>query len=113
LHSHLLAFAKVTLRSNRSGTDTLFRRWTIYDAQEGDYRQVPTEYPTPYIARMTLHTKEACDRYIEAFKKASMVGKIKPLEIARVLGMSERLVDEYIALIEEQRTIEGEGNHVS
>jgi hypothetical protein len=42
-----------------------------------------------------------------------MVGKIKPLEIARVLGMSERLVDEYIALIEEQRTIEGEGNHVS
>jgi len=70
--------------------------------------------PTPDIARMTQHTEEACDRYIKAFKKVSMVhGKMKPLEIARILGMSERLVNEYIALIEEQRTIEGEGNHVS
>jgi len=70
--------------------------------------------PTPDIARTTQHTEEACDRYIKAFKKVRMLhGKMKPLEIARMLEMSERLVNEYIALIEEQRTIEGEGNHVS
>jgi predicted transcriptional regulator len=70
--------------------------------------------PTPDIARMTQHTEEACDRYIKAFKKVRMVhGKMKPLEIARMLGMSERLVNEYIALIEERRAIEGEGIHVS
>jgi len=40
-------------------------------------------------------------------------GKMKSLEIARMLEMSERLENEYIALIEEQRFIEGESNHVS
>ena len=40
-------------------------------------------------------------------------GKMKPLEIARILEMSERLVKEYIVLIDEQRAIEEEGNHVS
>jgi hypothetical protein len=38
---------------------------------------------------------------------------MKPLEIARMLEMSERLVNEYIALIEEQRTIQGIDNYVS
>jgi hypothetical protein len=38
---------------------------------------------------------------------------MKPLAIARMLEMSERLVNEYIALIEEQRSIMGEGNLVS
>ena len=70
--------------------------------------------PTPDIARATQHTEEACDRYIKAFKKVRMLhGKMKPLEIARMLEMSERLVNEYIALIDEQRTIGVEGNHVS
>ncbi len=70
--------------------------------------------PTPDIARTTQHTEEACDRYIKAFKKVRMLhGKMKSLEIARMLEMSERLVNEYIALIDEQRAIEGEGNHVS
>jgi hypothetical protein len=70
--------------------------------------------PTPDIARTTQHTEEACDRYIKAFKKVRMLhGKMKPLAIARMLEMSERLVNEYIALIDEQRAIEGEGNHVS
>jgi DNA-binding CsgD family transcriptional regulator len=40
-------------------------------------------------------------------------GRKKPLEIAQILGMSERLVNEYIALIEEQRYIEGVGNLAS
>jgi DNA-binding XRE family transcriptional regulator len=70
--------------------------------------------PTPDIARATQHTEEACDRYIKAFKKVRMLhGKMKPLEIARMLEMSERLVNEYIALIDEQRTIGVESNHVS
>jgi len=42
-----------------------------------------------------------------------LLGKMKSLEIARTLEMSERMVNEYIALIEEQRFIEGESNHVS
>jgi predicted transcriptional regulator len=70
--------------------------------------------PTPDIARTTQHTEEACDRYIKAFKKVRMLHeKMKPLEIARMLEMSERLVNEYIALIEEQRTIQGIDNYVS
>jgi DNA-binding XRE family transcriptional regulator len=57
--------------------------------------------PTPDISRMTQHTEEACDRYIKAFKKVRMLhGKMKPLEISRIIGMSERLVNEYIALID-------------
>ena len=40
-------------------------------------------------------------------------GKMEPLEIARMLEMSERLVNEYIALIEEQGTNKGDVKHVS
>lgn len=70
--------------------------------------------PTPDISRMTQHTEEACDRYIKAFKKVRMLhGKMKPLEIARIIGMSERLVNEYIALIDAQRSNKEEETHVS
>jgi DNA-binding XRE family transcriptional regulator len=70
--------------------------------------------PTPDIARTTQHTEEACDRYIKAFKKVRMLHeKMKPLEIARTIDMSERLVNEYITLIEEHRANEMEGKHVS
>ena len=70
--------------------------------------------PTPDISRMTQHTEEACDRYIKAFKKVRMLhGKMKPLEIARIIGMSERLVNEYIALIDAQRSNKEEVTHVS
>jgi DNA-binding XRE family transcriptional regulator len=70
--------------------------------------------PTPDISRMTQHTEEACDRYIKAFKKVRMLhGKMKPLEIARIIGMSERLVNEYLVLIEGQRSNKGEETHVS
>jgi len=70
--------------------------------------------PTPDISRMTQHTEEACDRYIKAFKKVRMLhGRMKPLEIVRIIGMSERLVNEYIALIDAQRSITEEGTHVS
>ncbi len=70
--------------------------------------------PTPDISRMTQHTEEACDRYIKAFKKVRMLhGKMKPLEIARIIGMSERLVNEYIALIDAQRGVKEVETHVS
>ena len=70
--------------------------------------------PTPDISRMTQHTEEACDRYIKAFKKVRMLhGKMKPLEIARIIGMSERLVNEYIALIDAQRGVTEVETHVS
>ena len=70
--------------------------------------------PTPDISRMTQHTEEACDRYIKSFKKVRMLhGKMKPLEIARIIGMSERLVNEYIALIDAQRGVKEVETHVS
>ncbi len=58
--------------------------------------------PTPDISRMTDHTEEACDRYIKAFKKVkTLYGSMNFQEIARTLEMSEYLVKEYIAIIEE------------
>jgi hypothetical protein len=70
--------------------------------------------PTPDIARRTEHTEEACDRYIKAFKRVQMLyGRMTPLEIARTLVMSERLVNEYIALIEEHKSLKEEVNDFS
>jgi biotin operon repressor len=67
--------------------------------------------PTPDISRRTSHTEEACDRYIKAFKKVKTLhGRMNSLEIARTLEMSERLVNEYIALIDEFRPNQEEIN---
>lgn len=67
--------------------------------------------PTPDIARKTDHTEEACDRYIKAFKRVQMLyGRMTPLEISRTLLMSERLVNEYIALIEGHKSLKEEVN---
>jgi len=63
---------------------------------------------TPDIARKTCHTQEACDRYIKAFKRVNMLyGTMTPREISLTLDMSERLVNEYIALIEEKKVFKG------
>jgi biotin operon repressor len=57
--------------------------------------------PTSGISRKTCHTEEAGDRYIQAFKRVkTLYGRMSLLEISRTLEMSERLVHEYIALIE-------------
>ena len=70
--------------------------------------------PTPDIARKTCHTEEACDRYIKAFKKVrTLYGRMSPLEISRTLEMSERLVNEYIALIEEKESLQEDVNDFS
>lgn len=67
--------------------------------------------PTPDIARITGHTEEACDRYIKAFKRVrTLYGSMNVLEIARTLGMSEFLVKEYIAIIEEHNKKEEKVN---
>jgi biotin operon repressor len=58
--------------------------------------------PTPDIELKTGHTGVACDRYIKDFKKVrTLYGNMSSQEIARTLGMSEYLVGEYIAIIEE------------
>lgn len=70
--------------------------------------------PTPDIARRTCHTEEACDRYIKAFKRVKMVyGSMNPRNISLTLNMSERLVNEYIALIEEKKSLLEEVNDFS
>jgi hypothetical protein len=62
--------------------------------------------PTPDISRKTCHTEEACDRYIKAFKRVkTLYGRMSLLEISRTLEMSERLVNEYIALIEGKESL--------
>ncbi len=49
---------------------------------------------------------EACDRYIKSFKQVKMLyGSIAQREISLTLDMSERLVNEYIALIEEKKSL--------
>ena len=70
--------------------------------------------PTPDISRKTCHTEEACDRYIKAFKRVkTLYGRMSPLEISRTLGMSERLVNEYIALIEGKESLKVDVNDFS
>ncbi len=70
--------------------------------------------PTPDIARKTCHTEEACDRYIKAFKKVrTLHGRMNPLEISRTLEMSERLVNEYIVLIDEKESLKEDVNDFS
>ena len=71
--------------------------------------------PTPDIARKTCHTEEACDRYIKAFKKVQNTPWPDglPLEISRTLRMSERLVNEYIALIVEKKSLMEDVNDFS
>lgn len=67
--------------------------------------------PTPDIARITGHTEEACDRYIKAFKRVKTIyGSMNNQEISRTLDMSEFLVKEYTAIIEEHNKKEEKVN---
>ena len=67
--------------------------------------------PTPDIARITGHTEEACDRYIKAFKNVrTLYVSMNVQEICRTLEMSEFLVKEYIAIIEEHNKKEEKVN---
>nr|WP_235283598.1 MULTISPECIES: DUF1670 domain-containing protein [unclassified Methanosarcina] len=52
---------------------------------------------------MTNHTKEACDRYIKAYKKVEKLSKkMKIEEIAQILVMGKSLVEEYRRILNEE-----------
>ena len=66
-------------------------------------------YLTPEIARMTKHSKEACDRYIRAFNKVRMLAdrNMNAEDIARTLEMSSFTVKEYPSIYKEFNGGEG------
>ena len=57
---------------------------------------------TPDIAARTYHSKEAVDRYIRGFERVRLLAaKFAREELPLLTGMSESLVDQYLALIDE------------
>ena len=59
---------------------------------------------TPEIARRTYHSKEAVDRYIQGFERVRLLAsKFAREQLPLLAGMSPRLVDQYLALLEEHR----------
>lgn len=57
---------------------------------------------TPDIAARTYHTKQAVDRYIRGFEKVRLLAsRFAREELPLLTGMSERLVAEYLALLDE------------
>jgi len=57
---------------------------------------------TPNIASRTFHSKQAVDRYIRGFERVRLLApKYAPEELPLLTGMSSRLIDEYLGLIDE------------
>ena len=57
---------------------------------------------TPQIAHNTFHSKHAVDRYIRSFERVRLLSeKFTRDELPLLTGMSLRLIDEYLALIQE------------
>ena len=57
---------------------------------------------TPDIAARTYHSKEAVDRYIRGFERVRLLaGKFAREELPLLTGMSEPLVEQYLALLDE------------
>ncbi|MDK1292834.1 MAG: DUF1670 domain-containing protein, partial [Actinomycetota bacterium] len=57
---------------------------------------------TPQIAHNTYHSKHAVDRYIRSFERVRLLSqKFSREELPLLTGMSLRLIDEYLTLIEE------------
>ncbi len=65
-------------------------------------QQFVRNIPTPEIARLTSHSKEACDRYIKGYKRVLKLRSdgLPAEDIASELEMSNSLVREYIEIIE-------------
>lgn len=58
---------------------------------------------TPDIAARTYHSKEAVDRYIRGFERVRLLAtKFAREELPLLTGMSVGLIDQYLALIDEQ-----------
>jgi hypothetical protein len=57
---------------------------------------------TPQIAHNTYHSKHAVDRYIRSFEQVRLLSQKFPRdELPLLTGMSLRLIDEYLALIQQ------------
>lgn len=57
---------------------------------------------TPDIARRTYHTKESVDRYIRGFERVRILApKFPREELPLLTGMAQRVIDEYLELIDE------------
>jgi hypothetical protein len=57
---------------------------------------------TPDIAARTYHSKQAVDRYLRGFERVRLLAtKFTREELPLLTGMSEGLVDQYVALIHE------------
>lgn len=57
---------------------------------------------TPDIAARTYHSKQAVDRYIGSFERVRLLAaKFEKEELPLLTGMSERLIAQYLALLEE------------
>ena len=57
---------------------------------------------TPQIAHNTYHSKHAVDRYIRSFERVRLLSeKFSRHELPLLTGMPERLIDEYLTLVEE------------
>jgi hypothetical protein len=59
---------------------------------------------TPDIASRTYHSKEAVDRYIRGFERVRLLApKFAKEELPLLTGMSDRLIEQYLALLDEHR----------
>jgi hypothetical protein len=57
---------------------------------------------SPDIAARTRHTKQAVDRYIQGFERLRLLAaKFAPEELPLLTGMSQPLIDQYLALLDE------------
>jgi hypothetical protein len=57
---------------------------------------------SPDIAARTRHTKQAVDRYLEGFERLRLLAaKFAPEELPLLTGMSQSLIDQYLALLDE------------
>jgi len=67
---------------------------------------------TPQIAHNTYHSKHAVDRYIRSFEQVRLLSQKFPRdELPLLTGMPLRLIDEYLALIEEHGLTQQETTH--
>jgi hypothetical protein len=68
---------------------------------------------TPDIAARTYHSKEAVDRYIRGFERVRLLAaKFEKEELPLLTGMSEGLVAQYLALLEEHGMLSSRGRKV-
>ncbi|MGQ0680342.1 MAG: DUF1670 domain-containing protein [Actinomycetota bacterium] len=69
---------------------------------------------TPDIARRTYHSKEAVDRYIRGFERVRLLAsKFSTEELPLLTGMNERVIEQYLVLIDQYRPTEARNDAVA